>query len=326
MVLGPLMAATAIVAGVVIALWTLTASEPRPEPRRATSAGPRVIATVPVAGSMNGSGVVAFGAVWVADAGRGEIVRIDPATRRVTDRIPIDAGANIDAGSGAVWAVRNESGSDRTELLRIDPGTRRVAAHIPLRTRAGTFTGSGVVAGPRIWALGPNGAVRVDPVTERVGPRIDIAAGFTLRGALVRRGELWLTDGSGATIRYDARTGRRLRRVAWNDGQALLPAGNDLVRVGRNLVSRVDPATGRAAWRRRVGYEVLQAGVVGDRVLVIGTDGVNPREVLWELDVRTGRPASRPLVMRQFGAAGIVAVGGDAWVLTNGGRAVVLRP
>jgi hypothetical protein len=324
---GALVAAAALGLALLIGLWTLTASDPRPAPRPATPVGPRVIASVPVAAATNGSAVVAFGAVWVADSDRGEIVRVDPRNRRVTARIPVGAGAAIAAGSGSLWAVRNENSSDRTQLLRIDPRTRRIVARVRLRTRGGgVLNGLGVIAGPRIWAVGFNGAVGVDPATNRVAGAIGVGGGFPLSDALIRDGELWLTNRSGATIRYDARAGRRLGRVPWNAGQPLVPVGADLVRVGRTLVERVDPATGRAAWRRRLGYEIAQAGVAGGRVLVVGVDGVDPRERLWELDARTGRPVAAPVVLSEFGTARILRVGGEAWLLTNGGRAVVVRP
>jgi hypothetical protein len=320
------LAAAAMVAALAIGFWTLTAGGP-PQRTPAVPTGPRVVATVPVASAVNGGAVVAFGAVWVADSDRGEIVRVDPRSRRVTARIPIGAGSVIAAGSGSLWAVRDENSSDRTQLLRIDPRTRRIVARIRLRTPGGgDFPAGAVLAGPRIWALGQTGAVAVDPATNRVRRRIEIGGGFTLSDALIRRGELWLTDRSGATIRYDARTGSRVGRVPWNDGQALVPAGEDLVRIGRNLVEVVDPATGRTAWSRRVGFEIAQAGVVGDHLLVVGVDGVNPRELLWELDLRTGRPAAAPLVLREFGITGFLRAGDEAWLLAGGGRAVIVRP
>jgi hypothetical protein len=322
---GAMLAAAAVVLVLLIGVWTLTAGEPPPR-TPAVPTGPRVVASVPVASASSGIGVVAFGAVWITDSDRGEIVRVDRRTRRVTARIPVGADVAIAAGSGSLWAVRNENLSDRTELLRIDPRARRVIARIRLRgPDGGAFNAGFVLAGSRIWALGLNGAVSVDPATNRVGRAIGVGGGFTVSDALLRRGELWLTNLSGATIRYDARTGRRLGRVPWNNGQALLPIRDDLLRVGRNLVELVDPGTGRAAWRRRVGHEIGLAGVVGDRVLLVGNDGINPRELLWEVDARTGR-VGRPLVMREFGAAGFVRVGGEGWILTNGGRAVVVRP
>jgi outer membrane protein assembly factor BamB len=173
--------------------------------------------------------------------------------------------------------------------------------------------------------MGPGGAVAVDPRTERVLHEIRVSGGYVVRDALIQRGRLWVTDSSGATIRYDGRTGRRLGRVRWATGSRLIPAGDRLVQVDRAAVALVDPRTGRHVWRVRVGQQLGEAAVHGGRVYVTGVDGVSPRDMLWELDVRTGRLA-RPLVLPEFGPAAIVGLGREVWVLTNGGRAVVVRP
>jgi hypothetical protein len=322
---GPLLAAAAVGVALLGGLWTLTSFNPEPEP--ATPPGVRVAATVPVGETLNGGAVAAFGALWISDSGRGEIVRVDPDSRHVTARIPVGGETELAAGDGSLWAVRNRVtvGRESGPLLRIDPRTRRVVARIPLRTPGGDqFDGGFPVVGPRIWVLGRSGALAVDPARNRVVRHISVSsAGYNVDNGVLHGRELWLTSSSGSTVRYDARTGRRLARLSWRPG-LLLPFGDRLVELGKNSVVLVDPDTGRAAWRTQVGQEMHWADVVGDRVMVAGLDGTSPRERLWEVDGRTGK-VSRPILLPGFGPVRILGVGGEAWVLMQAGTAVVVR-
>ncbi|HEX2102578.1 MAG TPA: PQQ-binding-like beta-propeller repeat protein [Solirubrobacteraceae bacterium] len=323
---GPLLAAAAVVALLLVGLWTLTASDPEPEP--ATPPGLRIVSTVPLGETLNGGAVVAFGALWVSDSGRGEIVRVDPGTRKVTARIPVGGETDLAASHGSLWAVRNRVtvGRESGPLLRIDPRTRRIVARIALRTPGGDLVGGAFpLVGPRIWVIGRSGALAVDPARNRVVRHVAISsAGYNVENALIHDRELWLTSSSGSTVRYDARTGRRLGRLSWRPGPVLIPYRDRFVELGRSTVALVAPDTGRAAWRSRVTQETHWADVVGDRVIVVGLDGTSPRERLWEVDARTGR-VSRPIVLPAFGPVRILGVGEETWVLMQSGSAVVVR-
>jgi streptogramin lyase len=283
-----------------------------------------VVGTVAIGDTLNGGGVAAFGAVWVSDSGRGEIVKVDPDSRRVIARIPVAGETEMAAARGSLWAVRNASGTPSGPLLRIDPRTGRVVERIALRTPAGDafFGAVPIAAGSRIWVGGPNGVLAVDPARNRVVGHIALSGGYNLQDALIHDGELWLTSASGATDRYDARTGRRLGRLRWETGAGLIPYGDRFIQIGRDAVALVDE-TGRASWRTRIAQDLHIGEVLGNRVLVAGLDGVSPRERMWELDARTGR-LSRPLTLPEFSPRRILAVNGETWVLTGGGRAVVI--
>jgi hypothetical protein len=321
---GPLVAAAAVGLALLVGLWVLTSLDPAPAPEPATPPGPRVVATVPIGEALNGGAVAAFGALWVSDSGRRQIVKVDPDSRRITARIPVGGETELAAGSGSLWAVRNQSGTPPGPLLRIDPRTGRVVKRIALRTPGGDrfIGGVPIVAGSRVWIGGISGVLAVDTTRDRVVGHIALSGGYNLQNLLIHRGELWVTSASGATDRYDARTGRRLGRVGWRTG-ILIPLGDRFVELGRDAVALVDPRTGRAAWRTSVGQELQLGEVLGGRVLVAGLDGVSPREQLWWLDTRTGR-ATRPITLPEFSPRRIVAAGGETWVLTGGGRAVVV--
>src|SRR5919109_2998039 len=64
---------------------------------------------------------VAQGAVWVAVYGTGRLLRLDPATGRITRRLSVGAGACRIAFDrrGALWVTRDAAG----ELVRVDLGS-----------------------------------------------------------------------------------------------------------------------------------------------------------------------------------------------------------
>ena len=88
---------------------------------------PRVGANVTLADNL---GVLdsGFGAVWIADTAKGQILQLDPRSRTVRARIPVGGEALVTVGAGAVWVL-----NERNRLLRIDPATDRVTARVALR-------------------------------------------------------------------------------------------------------------------------------------------------------------------------------------------------
>ena len=310
--------AAAVAAGLVL-LFTIFLGAGGPEP--AQTPAPRVVANVAVADQLAPAPArAAFGSVWLSDAGRGDLLRVDTRTRRVTARIPVGAEASIAVSAGSVWALPRPS----TALLRIDPRTNRVVARIALGQ---TFSQSAVAAsGSRVWALGLNGAVGVDPVRGRVAARIRYsAAGFQVVDAFVRGRELWMTTSDGTVTRYDARTGRPRGRLPWKTDTTLYPYGDELIAVGPGSpVALVDARTGRARWRSSIGGEIHAAEVVRGRVYLAGTDR-GGRERFWVLEAPSGRSLGT-VAVPGFSVSGLVPGGADGWLTTLGGRGGVSAP
>ena len=95
----------------------------------------------------------------------GVAVRIDPSTRRVTDRVPTGAGASWTAAAdGSVWL---SNGAART-VTRINAASRRAVATVPVE--ASPLDGD--AAGGAIWIPVNNGGLyRIDPATNAItGP------------------------------------------------------------------------------------------------------------------------------------------------------------
>ncbi|MDQ3632663.1 MAG: hypothetical protein M3417_15610, partial [Actinomycetota bacterium] len=110
-------------AGSVLLASVLLACGGKAEPRRAAAplADVQVGAPIP-AGRMPVAVAVGAGAVWVADAGRGTLLRIDPERRRRTGA-PIPVGPApfaVAIGEGAVWVA-----SLPGEIRAIDPRADR---------------------------------------------------------------------------------------------------------------------------------------------------------------------------------------------------------
>ena len=153
---------------------------------------------------------VGYGAVWVVARGArdNELLRIAPATGRVTKRTRFPTPAPIDglaAGLGSVWVTASSTAT----LYRIDPRSARVTGRIDLGARAARPV---VVLGS-IWVeLSDSvGATIVDPRTLRY---------VSLGCCPPERG--YFTAGHGSIWNYDSPTGTVER---W-DGQTHQEASN----------------------------------------------------------------------------------------------------
>jgi streptogramin lyase len=298
----------ALLAGVI----ALTASPSGP----ARSGGPQVVARVAPGGGLT-QVVAGFGSAWVLDNGDDLLLRMDPATRRVTARIALRAGIGVDLGDDAVWV-----GEGVNDLLRIDPQSNRVVARIALER--GAFSGGApIVIGDAVWVVGSERALRVDAGTGHVTRAIALArSGDEVRGALRLGGDLLAVSAGGRVLRVDGRTGelKTAFRVPFSGVPAIF--GGSLYLADRSGLARVDPRTGRTLWRTRIdrigpvaaarGLLWAEApGRAGDRIVAV--------------DPRSGRTASTVRV-GEFGVLSMQRVGSELWMATAGGDVVAVRP
>jgi streptogramin lyase len=239
---------------------------------------------------------VGAGSVWVCSGdyypepvGRrqpGDVVlRIDPETNRVVDRIPVDSPTGLAFGRGSVWVTSAGHGT----LSRIDPRTGEVAAKIEV--------GRGAVdiavdeSSGEVWVAGiylaedysgdssqgnseHNKLSRVDPETNRVVAEIPIAAHARYGGAYsvaVGEGAVWAQSEDGRLFKVDPATDEVVAEVPLGEYSSHLTVHGGAVwatvqvSAGTRLV-RVDPRTGRVVASEelgsggRVGYGRLVAG------------------------------------------------------------------
>lgn len=148
------------------------------------------------------------GSLWVSDA-NGQVIRVDPATRRVLARIPLGGnGGSIAAAGDRIW-VRSSGPSGLTHLIEIDPGSN----HLVARVRAGGDSGIAVGAGA-VWSINrypssPEDISRIGAAGHGAVTRIPFLRGD---GIAVHGDVAWAIAHTGTVAAIDARTGRVLRR------------------------------------------------------------------------------------------------------------------
>jgi streptogramin lyase len=120
--------------------------------------GDRVVATIPLGGPIQGV-ETGGGYVWVTrpTEGDGELIRVDPATNRVSGA-PIKVGPGPNSvlyASGALWVTNTSPPS----FTRVDPSTAEVST---FGSTAPTAAGFG-----SLWGTSDDSVVRADPRSGR---------------------------------------------------------------------------------------------------------------------------------------------------------------
>jgi hypothetical protein len=321
--------AAAAVSGAVVAALLVASIVLLAGGERRTVARPEVVDQRSFADTL-GASLAAYGSVWMDDTSGGQLLRVDPRTRRITARFPTRGELSIAAGGGALWALQYRARSLRRQqspLLRIDPRTNRVTAEIALRTPDGErFVGFDVLAdGSQIWVGGPGGALRIDPATNRVTSFVEPAGRlFGSYFALVRDG-LWAITTDGRLQAFDPATGTRLRntRIAVQDiSEFRGAAGGALIATVPEGLARIDPNTGRALWRADIGQRATAWTEV--RGVIWARSSTRLRDRLSAVDPETGEILTS-VDLEDFGGSAVAATGDELWLSTAGGNVTILR-
>jgi DNA-binding beta-propeller fold protein YncE len=301
-----IVAAAALLAGVI--------GGERAVPSR--PATPRVLATVSV-GQNPYALVAAFGAAWVFDRSDGMLLRVDPNTRKVTARVPVGQDVLVGSGPDAVYAAERGSGT----VTRIDPRDARATTHRRFGTANAVLplTDKG-----RLWAVGVDGATRLDPATLATRATVALRGGFKATGWGLTGGDLWALQADGRLHHFDSATGAPRSLGHAPRGLAyLFSAGGAIFGVGDGQFMRLDARSGAVLWRSPVAGEVGPAAVQRGAVWVHVSDPARGADRLAGFDVATGRPVGATS-LPEFGAAGLARVGGQLWLTTPGGEVLVL--
>jgi len=131
--------------------------------------------------------------VWVSDVAGDEVVRIDPATDVVTDRIPVgEDPIGMGFGEGSVWVTSQAAGT----VSRIDPESLEVLATIEV----GAGPVAVAVSQGAVWVTnqGDDTVSRIDPSTDEVTETLDVGAGPG--GVAVGGGAVWVTNMDDGTV------------------------------------------------------------------------------------------------------------------------------
>jgi hypothetical protein len=194
----------------------------------------RVVATILVEGPIQGV-ETGGGSVWLTrpTEGDGELIRVEPATNRVTGA-PIEVGPGPIAalyGFGAVW-VTNSSPSS---VVRVDPSTGTVSTT--------GFTGRVAAGYGSLWATSDDSVVRADPKTGHQTATVRVPRA---QAVAVGQGRVWVLaspTSSSPTLFYPVKNTAALWEID--------PMNNRI--VGRPLrLDALQPialaAGGRAVW------------------------------------------------------------------------------
>jgi len=180
-------------------------------------------------------------AIWISNARRGNIARIDPGSNRVVAHVAIGEFpcSGLVAAHGSVWVPCCGAG----EVVRVDPGANRVAARIP--APPADSEGAIDADADAVWMpVDGGGLAKIDPRTNEVVSRIDLPAGSF--SAATGFGSVWVTNHQGNSVaRIDVASGRVVATVPVGRAPRFLTAGFGSVWVlnqGDGTVSRIDPA------------------------------------------------------------------------------------
>jgi hypothetical protein len=336
----------AAVLGTLLALAVATVFVTRSGSQRESLHPPEVVARFALGESLGGT-VGAYGSVWVADTGPDRLLRVDPDSRRVTVRVPVEGDVAMAPAGGALWALNEGAPAPATDfrdlLLRIDPRSDEVTARMRLRTPSGAALGGVDLAADQdsLWILGTTaswhnndalGLMRLDPQGGRATVAFALPGKWGRVGIALRRDGLWAITADDRLLRYDAHTGEKLSETRLDlpgSGRDADPAPGRLQFAGDTLVTStpgglagIDPYAGRVVWRRHLGGVVNAwteaGGVVWASVSPQGHDR------LVAVEPHDGQVATS-VGLDVFGAAGIASVGDKLWITTAGGEAVVLQ-
>jgi virginiamycin B lyase len=258
-------------------------------------------------------------AVWLATTKPYSVVRIDPATDRISARVslPGEACSGLAAGFGSIWVPVC---GKKPALLRVDAKRNRISAVVPV---ASAGPEGGIAASDdSVWIISDSRGTlnRVDPISNEVVQRIVIPPGSF--NPLFSDGIVWITGfETNVLTAVDASTGELLSSISVGPKPRFLTAGGGSVwtlNQGDGTVSRVDERTKKLV-------ATIVAGIPGHGGDIdYGADSVWATVMdvpLTRIDARTDK------VVRQWSGAGgdSVRVGhGSVW-LTDYRRGVVWR-
>ena len=237
-----------------------------------------VVATRPAGTSVAGLAVGA-GGVWIGDAARAHLVRLDPdllANER-TVRVSPPADLTIDssianpvaAGQGAVWV-----GSGYGSLARVHPRTLELVDELPVgNDPVALATGAGAA-----WVVDQD-----DGTLSRIDPRSANAVTWTTQvgqapvALAVGEDAIWVASSQGDTVsRVNPENGAVTAVIDVGRHPTGVATGAGSVWVANSLdgsVSRIDPETNQVVTTIAIGHVPRSVTFAGDRVWVTVQSG-----------------------------------------------------
>jgi YVTN family beta-propeller protein len=272
--------------------------------------------------------------VWVANAGRDQLVAVDPHSLRVLRTVRLrSTPTELAAGPTGVW-VTEPFGAGAGRLTRV--GTRFGVKEVAVRT--GDVADLFAPSTPDAVSLDTRGVPwtntvhgRLVSVTRRGVRVFELPRGHSIDGIAAGGGSIWIASGvDDSVLRFDPEAGRVVAviRVAAVDGRrAAAPAavayGGGSVWVADALddrVTRIDPRTQAVSATIPVGPRPtgITFGAGGVWTLNAGDGSVS------HIDPSSNRVVATIPVGRVV--TGIAASASRVWVSVGGGAAVESTP
>jgi YVTN family beta-propeller protein len=251
--------------------------------------------------------VTAFaGSLWLADPGDEAVLRANPGSGTVVDRIPVGGQpGSIVGGGGSVWVASTLNGT----VERIDPETETVSQTIHL----GQEHTSGLAFG--------HGALWVIDTTDEAIIEIDATTGEAKRtlsldvrptSIVVGDHALWVADyDAGSVSEIDLASGQTVATIHVGDGPAALALGGDALWVANSLdstLSRINTETSQVVATLPVGSGPSGVTLANRSVWVANqysgsVSRIDPRRNIVSTTIRLGgQPAA------------VTAAAGKVWV------------
>ena len=245
------------------------------------------------------------GSLWMVDALRRTLVKVNPAYGTVVARKSLTGAArevaisdraafdprSVAAGAGVVWV---SDGSSR--VYRVDPQSARLVRAPNL----GTPIDGLAAAGNAVWAISGNAAtaLRLDPGTGRVTTRIPIVSRPGLESPYpiaiaAGAGFVWVLNANSGTVTKIDPIARGIATtipIGVDRGPLRLAAGAGAAWVanGDGTLSRID-ASSNAVRYFPIAHGLTDVAVAGDYVWVTAGPGPGPQ-------AGAGAPVSGPAV------------------------------
>lgn len=211
------------------------------------------VATIPVPQGPCEASATGLGAVWTATCTTPGLVRIDPATNKVSAQLKLkvpsdlDGEASIAVGGGYVWLVLDGPDCSACRVAQIEPTALRVVRQIPVSEgSAGVRFGEGAV-----WVTNPYDATVTEIDERRHTPGRVSRVGAQPRFLAVGEGAVWtLNQADGDVSRLDPDTGKSTTidlGFAGPGGDLTSGGGWIWARGSNHLLARIDPRTDEVA-------------------------------------------------------------------------------
>jgi hypothetical protein len=271
--------------------------------------------------------VLAGGSLWVIDFS-GDVIRVDPAGRRVVARIPVGGNPRaIAAGDRDVWVTSTNEDLDGSRLSRIDLHTNKVVERIPFDGYVSTIA----IGAGGLWLVDLDRARldRIDPASHALTARVPFARAVALTAA---DNSLWAIGDDGTVVEVDGDLGRvaqRLRGVAVApetrvEGALAADAGGAWVaNYGAGSVLQI--RAGQVVREIAVGPATGPVALTDGTLWVASGDDPSRRHRLSRIDPDRGS-VTGTVELGNHAPRALVPTGDGVWVIATNGTALLVEP